>query len=105
MGPTNAQEFRYQLDEDAEIYAVLYTATGQPTGYSVVLLALLDGGEARTVRVYDDHEVGPHFHRFNPKGEKGPREEISAPGTGEAFNMALDDIRNGYREMIDAWLR
>jgi hypothetical protein len=105
MGPTNAQEFRYQLDADAEIYAVLYTANGQPTGYSVVLLAVLEGGEARTVRVYDDHEIGPHLHRFDKQGIKGPREKISLSITGEGFTMALEEIRNGYREMIDSWQR
>lgn len=105
MGPTNVQEFRYQLAEDAEIYAVLYTAAGQASGYSVVLLVLLSGGEARTVRVYDDHEIGPHFHRFDKKGVKGPREQVSAATIGEGFTMALEEIRNGYREMIDSWQR
>jgi hypothetical protein len=105
MGPTNAQEFRYQLDEDAEIYAILYTANGQATGYSVVLLALAAGGDARTVRVYDDHEIGPHFHRFDKQGIKGPREKVSAATIGEGFTMALEEIRDGYREMIDSWQR
>lgn len=104
MGDDNRQEFRYQLDADAEIFAALYTANGKPTGYSVVLLVIIDGGESRTVRVWDDHKIGPHFHRYDKDGKKGPREKIPAASLGEGFNMALDEIRNGYREMINSWL-
>ncbi len=103
MTGNHQQTFRRQIDLDVEVSATLYTTNGKATGYSVVLLAIVDGGETRTVRVWDDHETGPHFHRYDQNGNKGPRQKLPGASPGEGFRMALAEVLHGYREMIDSW--
>ena len=96
-------DFRYLLADDAELVAELQTERGRIVKYSVVLLAREDE-EWRTVRVYDNDLGEPHMHRYTHGGEKKEREKTSCTTANEGYNMALECVRNGFREMIDGWM-
>jgi hypothetical protein len=105
MGPTGYTSFRRQLDFDAELTADLHTINGRAESYSVVLLALDEGGKLATVRVYDNQHGVPHMHRYTRAGGKQDPERTSEVTPSDGFNMALEQAERGYREMIEAWRR
>lgn len=96
-------DYRYLLADDAEVVVELRTERGQIDSYSVVLLAR-ENDEWRTVRVYDNDLGMPHMHRYSRAGEKQPREKTPCTTTSEGYNMALDCVRDGFREMIIGWM-
>jgi hypothetical protein len=97
-------DYRYLLDADAEIVVSMETERGEVANYSVVLLALVDG-EWRTVRVYDSHLGTPHMHRYTREGVKRDGEKTGEAMPSDGYNMALERVKNGFREMIDGWKR
>lgn len=96
--------FRYQLAENAEIVVQMVSHKGEVETYSVVLLAFEDG-EWHTVRVYDNHLGEPHMHRYDRSGVKGPAAKAASETAHDGYNMALDDVKHGFEEMIQAWHR
>lgn len=97
-------DYRYLLEADAEIVVQLSTERGQITRYSVVLLALKDG-DWRTVRVYDNDRGIPHMHRYTAEGLKRDGEKTGEATASAGYNMALESVHKGFREMIDGWQR
>jgi hypothetical protein len=81
-----------------------FTEQGEAVSYAVVLVAE-EGGELRTVRVYDNAHGQPEMHRYNYAGEKQPAERAPGTAPSEAFNMALELIEKGFTEMIEGWRR
>lgn len=96
--------FRYLLAHDAEIVGELITEHGKVVSYSVVLLAY-DGGEWRTVRVYDNHLGVPHMHRYTRSGGKQDGEKTGEATASDGYNIALQKVRQGFQEMIEGWRR
>lgn len=95
-------KYRFQLDEDAEVIAELLTERGQADRYSVVLLAR-DRGDWKTVRVYDNDRGTPHMHRYSRNGVKGAETPTGDETSSDGYNMALDRVHKGFREMINGW--
>jgi hypothetical protein len=96
--------FRYLLSNDAEIVVELITEHGEVVGYSVVLLAR-EEGEWRTVRVYDNHLGVPHMHRYTHAGVKQDGEKTDEATASAGYNLALQQVRTGFQEMIEGWRR
>lgn len=96
--------FRYLLAHDAEIVVELITEHGKVGRYSVVLLAR-EEGEWRTVRVYDNHLGVPHMHRYTHVGAKQDGEKTDEATASDGYNIALQQVRAGYQEMIEGWRR
>lgn len=96
--------FRYLLAHDAEIVVELITEHGKVGRYSVVLLAR-EEGEWRTVRVYDNHLGVPHMHRYTHAGAKQDGEKTDEATASDGYNIALQQVRTGYQEMIEGWRR
>lgn len=95
-------DYRYQLAIDAEIVVELQTERGEVSRYSVVLLALHDG-VWKTVRVYDDDRGTPHMHRYTRDGTKLAGEPTRCATSSDGYNMALESVQKGFREMINGW--
>lgn len=96
--------FRYLLAYDAEIVVELITEHGKISRYSVVLLAR-EEGEWRTVRVYDNHLGVPHMHRYTRAGEKRDGDKTGETTASDGYNIALQQVRKGFQEMIEGWRR
>jgi len=96
--------FRYLLAHDAEIVVELITERGEVSRYSVVLLTR-EEGEWRTVRVYDNHLGVPHMHRYTRAGVKQDGEKTDEATASDGYNIALQQVRTGYQEMIEGWRR
>jgi len=96
--------FRYLLSHDAEIVGELITEQGRVVSYSVVLLAR-EEGEWRTVRVYDNHLGVAHMHRYTHAGVKQDGEKTNEATASDGYNIALQQVRNGFQEMIEGWRR
>lgn len=62
-----------------------------------------DGNRAETIRVYDSAHGFNEMHRFTRRG--GKRGGVAAhPGTlGEVMRGAIEEIKSGYRAMIEGW--
>jgi hypothetical protein len=97
-------DYRYLLAEDAELVVELITEKGKVGRYSVVLLARVEG-EWRTVRVYDNHLGAPHMHRYTRAGIKQDGEKTGEATASDGYNIALEQVRTGFQEMIDGWHR
>jgi len=97
-------EYEFALSGTAIVYARLDTERGEAVGYAVTLVAE-EGGELRTVRVYDNAHGEAEMHRYSHAGEKRPAEKAPGATASEGFNMALDLISSGFQEMIDGWRR
>ncbi len=98
--------YRDWLDEDgeAEIAVRFLTRRGEVTGYTVVLLSV-ERGERRAVRVYDNAHRNHDMHRYNREGVKQAAHTSHQGSAGEAMRSAIEAIRSGYEEMIEAWRR
>lgn len=74
------------------------------TDYSVVL-TVWEEGRRQTVRVYDAAHGFNEMHRYTGGGGKQPGERFHAGTLGEGMRAAIDEVRRGYRAMIEAWRR
>lgn len=68
-----------------------------------VVLAVEDGDRLRTVRVYDSAHGHNEMHRYTRKLGKQPAEVVHHATLGEGMRAALEQIKDGYEEMIDGW--
>jgi hypothetical protein len=70
--------------------------------YSVVLVVEVDGRK-ETVRLYDGAHGENELHRYTRDGGKQAAEVFDRGTLGEGMRAAIEEIRRGYNEMIDAW--
>jgi hypothetical protein len=99
------QRYRDVLDYaiGARIVVEFTTHGPEVLDYAVVLTVDDEAGEAATVRVYDGAHGVNDMHRHDHKGEKASAEAFHAGTLGEGMRAAIDEVRTGYKEMIDAW--
>lgn len=82
---------------------VEFTTTGREvTDYAVVLL-LEAGGATETIRVYDGAHGLNEMHRYARCKGKQPGAPFHGGTLGEGMRAAIEEIENGYREMIEGW--
>lgn len=82
----------------------MITEKGDVGRYSVVLLTR-EEGEWRTVRVYDNHLGVPHMHRYTHAGVKQDGEKTDEATASDGYNIALQQVHDGFQEMIEGWRR
>ncbi len=83
--------------------SVEFTSEGREiTDYAVVLL--LERGEAtETIRVYDGAHGHNEMHRYSRSEGKQPGTPFHSGTLGEGMRAAIEEIKRGYREMIEGW--
>lgn len=96
--------YRDALDAEVEIDVRFVTRRGVLVDYAVVLL-VEERERLCTVRVYDNAHGAHDMHRYNRAGEKQPAEAFHHGSASEAFQNALNAVRDGYSEMIESWRR
>jgi hypothetical protein len=96
--------YRDWLDAEAAIDVRFTTLRMKVIDYVVVLLAV-EAGDRWAVRVYDNAHGDNEMHRYNREGFKGAAEMFHRGSSGEALRSAIDAVRGGYSEMIEAWRR
>jgi hypothetical protein len=72
--------------------------------YSVVLVIEVDGRK-ETVRVYDGAHGENEMHRYTRQGGKQVAEVFHRGTLGAGMRAAIDEIKHGYKEMIEGWHR
>lgn len=94
------------LDQSRGIAMVVDFETDRAdvTDYAVVLV-VEEAGRRRTVRLYDGAHGRNEMHRYNRKLGKQPAKVFHRGTLGEGMRWAIDKIKRGYEEMIDAWQR
>ncbi len=99
------QRYRDVLNYEIGVRIVVeFTTQGSDVlDYAVVLTVDDEAGEATTVRVYDGAHGVNDMHRHDRGGEKAPAETFHAGTLGEGMRAAINEVRTGYKEMIDAW--
>jgi hypothetical protein len=99
-------EFAIQLDAALGALMLVQFTTDRRavTDYSVVL-AVEEHDERATVRVYDGAHGRNEMHRYSHRGHKQEGKAFHAGSLGEGMRAAMEEIRQGYEQMIDAWRR
>lgn len=84
---------------------VEFTTDGRSvTDYAVVLL--LEAGEVtETIRIYDGAHGDNEMHRYTRSGGKQTGTQFHGGTLGEGMRAAIEEIEDGYREMIEGWER
>jgi hypothetical protein len=100
-----SQRYRDVLDYEvgARIVVEFTTRGREVIDYAVVLTLDDEDGEAATVRVYDGAHGINDMHRHDRAGEKSPAEMFHVGTLGEGMRAAINAVRAGNKEMIDAW--
>jgi hypothetical protein len=85
--------------------AVEFTSEGREiTDYAVVLMRET-GARAETIRVYDGTHGHNEMHRYTSSAGKQRGMPFHSGTLGEGMRAAIEEIKNGYREMIEGWER
>lgn len=94
------------LDDDLGIrMAVEFKSRGREvTDYAVVLVRG-GGSEAETIRVYDGAHGHNEMHRYTSSTGKQPGTPFHSGTLGEGMRAAIDEVKGGYREMIEGFER
>ncbi len=95
---------RVDWELEAFMYVEYSLDVREVTDYSVVL-TVWEEGRRQTVRVYDAAHGFNEMHRHTAAGGKQAGERFHAGTLGEGMRAAIDEVRRGYREMIEAWRR
>lgn len=97
-------EYESDLDDSGNhlMYARHTTRRRDVSDY-VVVLATKREGEMHTVRVYDSAHGVNEMHRHTYSGGKQPAEIFHAGTLGEGMRVATNQIKQGYRAMIEGW--
>ena len=72
--------------------------------YSIVLLVEVNG-QLETVRLYDGAHGENELHRYTWGGGKQPVEIVHQGDLGAGMRSAIEEIRHGYKAMIESWHR
>ena len=78
------------------------TEHGRLVRYKIVLL-VEDGGERKTVRLFDNCHGIHEMHRYTRDGTKRPAERFHHGTVQEAMDAALEWVHTSGGEMIAAW--
>jgi hypothetical protein len=99
-----SQRYRDVLDYElgARIVVEFMTLRRQVVDYVVILTVGHGNGEA-AVRVYDGSHGINDLHRHGAASGKAPAENFHAGNLGEGMRAAITALRDGYKEMIEAW--
>jgi hypothetical protein len=96
----------YEIDLDEALKAILYvefsTDGNEVTDYAVVLLLETKGGRV-TIRLYDGAHGHNEMHRHTRSEGKQPGTPSHRGTLGEGMRAAIEEIKSGYREMIEGW--
>jgi hypothetical protein len=85
--------------------AVKFTSEGREiTDYAVVLVCER-GASSETIRVYDGAHGHNEMHRHTSTAGKQSGVQFHSGTLGEGMRAAIEEIRHGYREMIERWER
>jgi hypothetical protein len=100
-----SQRYRDVLDYEvgARIVVEFTTHGREVIDYAVVLTVDDEHGEAATARVYDGAHGVNDMHRHDRAGAEAPAESFHAGTLGEGMRAAINAVRIGHKEMIDAW--
>lgn len=80
------------------------TERGKVVDYTVILLLSTPEG-SRTIRVYDSAHGYNEMHRYTRTGGKQTGRLFHSGSLGEGVQVALDDAKRGYLQMIEGWKR
>ena len=80
------------------------TERGSVVACTVVLL-LETRGRIETIRVYDSAHGYNEMHRYSRTGGKQTGEPFHSGTLSEGLQVALNDAKKGYRQMIEGWRR
>src|SRR4051794_28797855 len=96
---------RYDVDLDlirGIVMAVRFSTRGRDvTDYAVVLVAQR-GVRKQTIRVYDCAHGHNEMHRYSAARGKHSGITFHSGTLGEGMRLAIEEIRSGYRKMIEA---
>jgi hypothetical protein len=106
LAPAMAPDYIRTLDRARGIrMAVEFTSEGREiTDYAVVLVCER-GTSAETIRVYDGAHGHNEMHRYTSGAGKQSGMPFHSGTLGEGMRAAIEEIRSGYREMIEGWER
>jgi hypothetical protein len=96
--------YRDELDFGAVKDVRFVTRGTEVIEYAVVLLAR-EGEQLHSVRLYDNAHGRHDMHRYNREGVKQAAETFHQGSASEALQSAIEAVRSGYSEMIEAWRR
>jgi hypothetical protein len=98
----------YELPLDYVFLAILrveFTTEGRDvTDYAVTPLFEVEG-ETETIRLYDGAHGHNEMHRYTRSSGKQPGAPLQRGTLGQGMRAAIEEIKGGYREMIEGWQR
>ena len=87
------------------ILRVDFTSKGRKVSDYAVVLLLEVGERTETIRLYDGAHGYNEMHRYTRSGGKQPGTPFHSGTLGDGMRAAIDEVENGYREMIERWKR
>ncbi|MDX6652463.1 MAG: hypothetical protein QOJ38_1244 [Solirubrobacterales bacterium] len=97
----------FEIEEEPDVHlrvSFRTDRTGLVVSYSLVLIALRDGGW-QTVRVWDNAHGVNEMHRYTRTGGKQRGEIFYRGDFGAAMRVAHAEALAAYRAMIESWDR
>lgn len=70
-----------------------------------MVVLLIIGDVAETIRVYDGSHGRNEMHRYTRRGGKQPANVFDAGTLGEGMRRAISEAKRSYDEMIEGWER
>jgi hypothetical protein len=106
LAPAMRHRHVHALDHVLDIRIVVeFTNEGREiTDYAVVLVRG-SGAWAETIRVYDGAHGRNEMHRYTSSAGKQPGTPFHSGTLGEGMRAAIQQIRDGYLQMIEGWER
>lgn len=96
----------YELPLDYVLLAILrveFETKGKDvTDYAVMLLFEIEG-RTETIRLYDGAHGHNEMHRYSRSAGKQPGTPLHRGTLGDGMRAAIEEIKSGYREMIEGW--
>jgi hypothetical protein len=104
--PNMSPDYVLALDDDLGIrVAVEFKTRGREVIDYAVVLVRGSGSTAETIRVYDGAHSLNEMHRYTSSTGKQPGTPFHSGTLGEGMRAAIDEIKGGYREMIEGFER
>jgi hypothetical protein len=86
------------------LFVEFTTRRDEVVDYALVLVAEIDG-RLETIRVHDAVHGVNELHRYTKELGKRPGVVFHRGTLGEGMRIAIEAIRHGHEEMIEAWRR
>jgi hypothetical protein len=84
---------------------VEHTTRGREVVDYAVVLVVGEGRRAETIRLYDGAHGRNEMHRYTTSTGKQSGIAFHSGTLGEGMRVAIEEIRHGYRQMIEGWER